>query len=484
MSTSLERLASACLLPGFEGSEPPDWLLRALDGGLGGVVLFSRNVVDRQQLARLTASLRAARPGVLVCVDEEGGDVTRLDAGWGSAYPGNLALGVVDDPELTRAVASSLGAELGATGINLDLAPVADVNTNPDNPVIGVRSFGADPALVARHVVSFVEGLQHAGVAACAKHFPGHGDTSVDSHVALPVVEKTLAELREVELVPFRAAVQAGVQAVMTAHVVVPAISPLPATVSREHLTGLLREELGFRGLAVTDALEMRAVDATVGRDEAAVLALAAGADAVCLGHDAGERELDAARAVLVAAVRDGRLAEERLAEAAARVVAAAAWASSAGGAGAAVRRDVGLEAARRAIRVEGTPLLDGPLLVIECTAERLLAADPTACSLGDLLREREPATLVRAAGSSDDAGRLLAGGDGRRPVLVLRDAHRHAWQRPLAEAVLRRRPDTVVVDVGLPAWRPPAAAGYVAAYGCGLANLLAVAERVAPASG
>jgi len=484
VSASLERLASACLLSGFDGAEPPDWLLRALDGGLGGVVLFSRNVADRCQLARLTGSLRARRPDVLVCVDEEGGDVTRLDAGTGSAYPGNLALGAVDDPDLTRAVASSLGAEVRAAGIDLDLAPVADVNTNPDNPVIGVRSFGADPALVARHVVSFVEGLQTAGVAACAKHFPGHGATSVDSHVGLPVVERTLAELHEVDLVPFRAAVEAGVRAVMTAHVVVPAVSPLPATVSREHLTGLLREELGFRGLAVTDALEMRAVAATVGRDEAAVLALAAGADALCLGHDVGEREVGAVRAALAAAVRDGRLAEERLAEAAARVAATAAWASRAGGEGAAVRREVGLEAARRAIRVEGAPLLDGPLLVIECAAERSPAADPTACSLGDLLREREPDTLVRAAGPGDDAGRLLAGSDGRRTVLVLRDAHRHAWQRPLAEALLRRRPGTVVVDVGLPVWRPPGAAGYVAAYGCGLANLLAAAERVAPARG
>src|SRR6266536_1808351 len=180
-------MADGCLLPGFAGTRAPDWILRRLDGGLGGAVLFSRNVADPAQVAALTAELHAARPDGLVAIDEEGGDVTRLESATGSSYPGNLALGAAGDPELTRAVAASLGAELAAAGIDLDLAPVADVNSNPDNPVFGVRSFGADPDLVGAHTAAFVAGLQSAGVAACVKHFPGHGDTSVDSHLDLPV---------------------------------------------------------------------------------------------------------------------------------------------------------------------------------------------------------------------------------------------------------------------------------------------------------
>ncbi len=282
MNAELERLASSCILPGFEGPVVPDWVRRRLSEGLGGVVLYAWNVESPEQLRALTEDLRSERDDVLVAIDEEGGDVTRLEAASGSSYPGNGALGVVDDVELTERVALSLGAELAAAGINLDFAPVADVNTNPLNPVIGIRSFGADGELVARHVAAFVGGLQRAGVAACAKHFPGHGDTSVDSHLALPVVES----IEDVALEPFRAAIAAGVQSIMTAHIVVQALGDSPATMSREILHDVLRDELGFRGLVVTDALEMRAISATVGVEEGAVRAIAAGADALCLGHD------------------------------------------------------------------------------------------------------------------------------------------------------------------------------------------------------
>ena len=185
--SSLERAAAACLWPGFPGHEAPDWVRRWLADGLGGVVLFAWNVRDSEQLAALTASLRAEQEGVVVATDEEGGDVTRLEAARGSSYPGNLALGAVDDVALTKRVAAAIGADLRAVGVTLNLAPVADVNSNPDNPVIGVRSFGSDSGLVARHVAAFVRGLQGAGVAACAKHFPGHGDTAEDPHLELPM---------------------------------------------------------------------------------------------------------------------------------------------------------------------------------------------------------------------------------------------------------------------------------------------------------
>ena len=202
--------------------------------------------------------------------------------------------------------------------MNLNLAPVADTNTNPRNPVIGVRSFGSDPELVARHVAAFVTGTQRQGVAACAKHFPGHGDTAVDSHRDLPTVGGDLAAA----LLPFRAAIAAGVQAVMTGHLLVPGLDEAPATISKPILSGLLRTELGFDGLIVTDALEMQGISRTVGVPEAAVLALAAGADALCLGHDLHEEAVEQVHAAIVGAVRSGRLAEERLADAARRVAA------------------------------------------------------------------------------------------------------------------------------------------------------------------
>jgi beta-N-acetylhexosaminidase len=272
----LEPAAAACLFPP----------LGAFVDGIGGVVLFSRDIQSPEQLAKLTASLRAERPDLLIAMDEEGGDVTRLEAAHGSSFPGNLALGVVDDVALTRRVGAAIGGELAAAGVNFDLAPVADVIVDPANPIVGVRSFGSDPALVARHVAAFVEGVQSIGVAACAKHFPGHGESLADSHLELPSVETGREILYERALPPFAAAVEAGVRAMMTAHVRFAALDDGPATLSAK-VIGLLRSELGFDGLVLTDALEMRAIqrDRWARRGRSA-RALAAGTDALCLGAD------------------------------------------------------------------------------------------------------------------------------------------------------------------------------------------------------
>jgi beta-N-acetylhexosaminidase len=476
-SRSLAQLASACIFPGAAGLAAPDWLRREVADGLGGVVLFSRNVRDREQLAALTASLRAERDDVLVGIDEEGGDVTRLEAATGSSYPGNLALGSADDAGLTRRVAESIAAELADVGVNFDLAPVADVNTNPRNPVIGVRSFGSDPALVARHVAAFVIGLQTGGVVACAKHFPGHGSTEQDSHLELPTVATGLDRLRAEELVPFRAAIAAGVRSIMTAHIVVPALDERPATISRAHLHDLLRVELGFEGVVITDALEMRAISATVGVEQGAVLALAAGADALCLGHDL---EGDAVRSVhdaIVSAVGAGELAEERLAEAAGRVREAGAWSRDAR-ARPRLDREAGLAAARLALRTEGDPHLGRSAFVVECVPAKTMAADPARHGLGELVRERDPAAaFVRLEAGVPDLASLLAAADGRRLVLVVRDAQRHEWERALGERLVGAHPEVVVVDVGYPGWRPEGAAGYITTFGAGRVNLIAAAE-------
>ena len=464
---SLARLAAACLLPGFAGLEPPDWLREWIERGLGGVILFARNVADPEQLAALTEALHAERPDLLVAIDEEGGDVTRLEHERGSSYPGNFALGVVDDVALTERVGAAIGSDLAEVGVNVDFAPVADVNSNPRNPVIGIRSFGSDPELVARHVAAFVRGMQEAGVAACAKHFPGHGDTELDSHHELPTVGGDL----DAALLPFRAATDAGVRAIMSAHIRVPELDDAPATVSRRILHDLLREELGFTGLVVTDALDMKGVTATVGI-EAAPRALAAGADALCLGAGLGPEPVERVHRSIVEAVSTGRLPEERLAEAAGRV-ADMAVAAGPGDRHVSIT-GVGLEASRRALWAEGAVELARPPLVVELRPEPSVAAGPARHGLGDVLGA-ETVCLTGPPPAPLDHG-------GRQVVLVLRDAHRHEWERDAAEQILAAAPDAVVVETGIPLWRPSRAAGYIATNGAGRVNFEAAAEVLAPA--
>ncbi|MBB6172795.1 beta-N-acetylhexosaminidase [Nocardiopsis mwathae] len=326
----LSGMVHTVLMPGFTGTSVPPWLARAIDGGLASVLYFAPNLADDP--ARLSAELRALRPDLLRASDEEGGAVTRLHAATGSPYPGHGELGDVGDPGHTRAVAAAMGRELREAGIDAALAPVMDVDIDPANPVIGVRAFGADPATVARHGAEFIAGLHAAGVAAAAKHFPGHGDTRTDSHVDLPVIDIDEATLRRRELPPFAAAVAAGAEMVMVGHIGVPALdAAAPASVS-PRAYALLRADLGFSGVAVTDALDMRGLGAYTGVAEVrehlargAVAALAAGADLLCLGNPAtaGVRDEDmftAARDGLLAAVRGGAVPRGRLEEAADRV--------------------------------------------------------------------------------------------------------------------------------------------------------------------
>ena len=245
---SIESLALRVLLPSFAGTTVASDVLALLEEGLGGLCLFGSNTADGPDgVAAYTASVSSVSPGAVIAVDEEGGDVTRLHVPDGSPVLGPLALGAAADLDLTRAVGRAIGRELAAVGITLDLGPVADVNSNAANPVIGTRSFGASAPEVAEHVAAWTTGLQSAGVAACAKHFPGHGDTAEDSHLARPVLDADVSVLGALELVPFQAAVEAGTAAVMTSHIVVPALdADRPATLSAPVL-GLLRDPLGFR---------------------------------------------------------------------------------------------------------------------------------------------------------------------------------------------------------------------------------------------
>ena len=321
------RDALGVLMPGFIGTTLPGWVAALLRDGLGGVCLFGHNVESPAQVAALTSAIYAANPQAIVSVDEEGGDVSRLHQREGSPFPGNAVLGRIDDLHITRSVGHEVGARLARLGIHLTLAPVADVNCNPDNPVIGVRSFGADAAAVAAHSASWIEGVQAAGVAACAKHFPGHGDTSADSHVTEPVVVADAATLDARELVPFRAAVAAGTKTIMTSHIRVPALDPdAVATFSPIILGDVLRGRLGFDGVVVTDALDMVGASGERGIPGAAVAAVAAGADLLCLGSNNSEGEIAAVVDALRAAVDTAALPHGRLADAGRRCSELAGW--------------------------------------------------------------------------------------------------------------------------------------------------------------
>jgi len=478
----LSGLANAVMQPGFVGVRPPDWVRRWLAEGLGGVVLFARNIVDAQQVTALTAELRAERSDLVVAIDEEAGDVTRLYAHTGSPWPGNLALGEIDDLELTEKVALQLGYELAACGITFDYAPDADVNSDQNNPVIGSRSFGAAPDLVARHTAAWVRGLQRAGVAACAKHFPGHGNTSVDSHLDLPVIKASRAELDLVELVPFRSAIDAGVQAIMSAHLRVPALDPqLPATLSRRIMTELLREDLGFTGLIVTDAIEMRAIADRYGLANAGVLALAAGADAICVGGDhADEGTATVLRDAIVAAVRSGELAEERLVEAASRVRALATWTAETGAPGKIADREIGLVAARRAIKVSGEPvgLAAAPHVVLFQPQLNFAIAPETPWGVGPAVASLMAGTTCSTVLDGADLPGALAASVGRPLVLVVRDLHRYPWMSDVVRAALAVRPDATVVEMGVPV--SVVGATHVATYGATSASASAAASLLA----
>ncbi|MFF2185874.1 glycoside hydrolase family 3 protein [Streptomyces sp. NPDC058155] len=503
----LTRLAETTLQPGFVGTTVPDWVRRGIaGGGLTSVVLFGRNIVDPEQVARLTAGLRAENRDLIIAIDEEAGDVTRLEAWTGASRPGNLALGAVDDVDLTESVARDIGRELHAAGISLNYAPSADVNSNPLNPVIGARSFGARTDVVSRHTAAWVRGLQSAGVAACAKHFPGHGDTSVDSHHGLPQVSASAEEIAATALPPFVAAMEAGVRVVMTAHLLAPAYDPdLPATLSSRILVDLLRGELGFDGLVVTDGIEMSAVTARYGIDGATVRAVKGGADAVCVGGEhAGEATFDLLTDALVRAVLDGTLPEARISEAAARVAEFAAWSGSRTRAVATddAASDIGLVAARRALRVltgqsgngEGggqdrgsvLPLVGAPH-VVELSPTMNLAVDGqtpwgVAAPLSDLLPGTTSVRLteadLRESGDLLDRKGLDPAAE-RSLVVVVRDAARHGWMSAAMARLLGSRPDAVVVEMGVPNGAAPGAV-HLVTHGATRVSGVAAAEFLA----
>ncbi|HUS15314.1 MAG TPA: glycoside hydrolase family 3 N-terminal domain-containing protein [Chloroflexia bacterium] len=373
---SLEQAVGHKLMLAFAGHQPPAaFLERVARGPLGGVTLFrSLNVADPAQVRALTAALQAAarqsgQPPLLIAADQEGGTLMALAGS--TQFPGNLALGATGSADLARQTGLALGRELAAVGVNVNYAPVCDVNINPVNAVVGPRSFGEDPAAVARLVAALVEGLQAAGVAATLKHFPGHGDTGVDSHNAMPVLSHDAARLERVELPPFAAGLAAGAHLVMTAHIALPALTsgrPLPATLAPTILGDLLRNTLGFRGVIISDAMEMRAISQGSGLVVDAIAAAAAGVDLLILNSDTDEQE--AIYAGLCQAADRGLIPAAAVQESAARILHLKSWVAG-----------------------QTQP----PLEVVACAAHRALAAE-TATRAITLVRDTAGLLPLRLA--------------------------------------------------------------------------------------
>ncbi|WP_127532574.1 beta-N-acetylhexosaminidase [Paenibacillus kobensis] len=501
---SLKEKAGQLFIFGFHGYQPDEEVLAHIrDYGVGGVIYFSRNVQSAQQVHALSESLAqaagaAGRPPLLVAIDQEGGMVSRIVDGV-TLMPGNMAIGATGSEQSAYETARICGEELLKLGINVNFAPCLDVNNNPDNPVINVRSYGDRPEVVGRLGVAAVQGYAEAGVAATVKHFPGHGDTDVDSHRDMPVVAHDRERLDAVELVPFRAAIEAGVDVIMTAHVAMPALEPtgLPSTLSKAVLTGLLREELRYEGVIITDCLEMKAIDDGFGPERGAVMALQAGADLVlvCHTYDKQKRAVEA----VVAAVERGELNEEQLDESLARVMALKAkfgggaaiapWSSVQPAIGTAANR----EAARRwseasvtlvkneggllPLPAESRTLVLWPDIVAVSEADELLQGDGT---LGGYLNLYLPNVEERRMSGESPLADLESF---ERIVLVTYDAVKHELERRTAAEVIARAGDrTVAVSVRNPLDLPvyPDVRAYAAVYECRPLALQSAAKALA----
>jgi beta-N-acetylhexosaminidase len=490
-SWTLREKVGQLFVFGFHGYEPTEEITSLIETyGIGGTIYFGRNVQNARQVHQLSSSLkdiasRAGRPNVLVAIDQEGGMVARIVDGV-TLMPGNMALGATGSAEGAGETARVCGEELRLLGVTMNYAPCLDVNNNPDNPVINVRSYGDRPQLVGELGKAALLGYQASKVAATVKHFPGHGDTSVDSHHALPVLPHSRDRLDAIELAPFRAAIEAGTAAIMTAHVCLPALDPSgkPSTLSQPVLTGLLREELGYKGVIVTDCLEMDAIDRYYGPEKGAVLALQAGADMVLVCHTY-EKQVAALEAV-VAAVENGELAEARIDESLTRVMqlkqdyevdaALGSWEEVESAIGTAANKAVARqwseasatlvknEGALLPLRREGRTLVLWPDIKPVSVADEMLSGDGT---LGDYLAVRLDQVEERSMNGTDPLADLESF---EQIVVVTYDATKHPIEADIARQVIAKAGDrTVAVSVRNPLDLNvyPNAKAYLAVYEC-----------------
>lgn len=469
---------------------PPEMLAALRAGEIGAFCLFGgKNIASPAHLRGLSELLMAAaseggQPPPLIGIDQEGGQLMAVTGGC-TELPGNMALGATRSPALAREAGRVLGRELLAMGVNVNFAPCLDVNINPANPVVGTRSFGDDPALVAELGAALIAGVQGEGVMASVKHFPGHGDTSGDSHYSAPVVNHDRARLDAVELAPFRAAIEAGVGSMMSAHVIYPALDPqAPATLSRAILTDLLRGEMGFDGLVLTDAMDMAAV-ASGGALPSVRAALRAGADLVVLAHLPGQMALAEAVLDLRDSASEARILRAR--QAAPRSLPPLSIL------GAIEHRAIAQEIADQSItlvrdsgRLPLAPGLDEPIVVITPEPANLTPADTSASveiALAGAIGKRRPNTLAlqlpRGAGEAEIRRVLEASRDAGIIVVGAISANDDPAQIALVRALLARGDRPVVVSLRTPydLMEFPGVETYLCAYSIRPASMEAVAR-------
>jgi len=457
------------MMVGFEGLKPPPHILAWLGSGrIGGIYLFARNVESPAQVKRLITDCRAAaKHPILVGIDQEGGIVARLRAGF-SESPGAMALGASGDNQLAEDIAYMMGREMAALGINWNFAPVADIAHQRDNPSVGARSVGRDPRLVSDMVQAQIRGFQRAGLAATVKHFPGLGQSVIDTHDAPARVAGSLSYLYKEDLLPFRAAIAAGVGCVMLTHVIYDELdSELPATLSPRIVDGLLRRELGFDGAVCTDCMEMKAMTDAFGPGESAVMALQAGVDLVLFSHSREAQE-EAYDAVLKAAL-SGRISQERIDQSVTRVQALKQRfglknAPPLETVGCVANRALALQAARAGTVMEkrggAVPLnaSSNQIVLIEFCSQGSPDADITVAQsrFALLLSQRirlasshliDPKAAV--AGIATELSGVLSGAE--TVILVTRNAHMQPEQLPLAQFVCDSARQAILVCVRNP---------------------------------
>jgi len=475
---TLEQALGQQLMFSFAGTQPSPEILETLRRQhVGGVTLFrSLNVQTPAQVRDLSAALQRAasdsgQPLLLIAADQEGGQLMAIGDGT-TPFPGHMALGAAGSTELAYQTGYAIGRELAAMGINVNYAPVCDVNVNPDNPVVGTRSFGEDPALVARLSAAMVEGLQAAGIAAVAKHFPGHGDTATDSHHGTPILPHDEARLHRIELPPFAAAVQAGVKMIMTAHIALPALnggSDMPATLSAAVLRKLLRRELGFEGVIVSDALEMKAIEQGAGLGIDAIAAVVAGVDILMLNANINDQQI--ITSALRQALRRTLIAADDVRASAGRILALKRWLGEQMQPpfeviGCAEHRALALESARRAITLvrddaQRLPLrlsAAARLAVIVPRPADLTPADTSSYivpALADAVRHYHPTVddIIAPLNPSDaDVAALRQRVSGCDHVIVgTINAAAHPGQAALVNTLLADGIPTTVVALRLP---------------------------------
>lgn len=467
--TSLDRTILSTFSPGFGGAVVPEWIKPWLENGLGSVTLFASNTPNFEAAAHLIKELRSYNPDVLIAIDEEGGDVTRLFVREGSRYPTPALLGQCDDEDLTYRSYYSMGTVLRDLGIDITYAPVADVVAFENNPIVGVRSFGMSTDVVTRHVAAAVRGLQNSGVGACVKHFPGHGAVLEDSHHDLPHIKMALTDYESQHVVPFKHAIESGVAAVMIGHLVAEALdNKLPASLSSKVIRDYLRGVLNFNGLVVTDALDMGAIGGPTKIHESALKALTAGADLLCFSGMGDQSVfLSSSFDWIKAAVDSGTLAAKELEVSEQRII---NWRAT--------NRSNGAETAAvdfkdliNGFEISGSVELEaGAVNLVEIGTKPTIAAGDVSWGMHRELRAVGIACDIHAS----DAETLST----KKLVVAFRDAYRDAPLLATLNRLNDRYPEAIFIDMGWPT-REFAPTNLIRAFGSSAVISQAVAARM-----